>query len=38
MTVMLLLFGEIIPKTIAVAHSERWALRLAPVLDASPGS
>ena len=33
MTVVLLLFGEIIPKTIAVSDSERWALRLAP-LDA----
>ncbi len=32
MTVLLLLFGEIIPKTIAVANNERWALRLAPVL------
>lgn len=30
MTVVLLLFGEIIPKTIAVSDSERWALRLAP--------
>ena len=27
---VLLLFGEILPKTIAVADSERWALRLAP--------
>ncbi len=33
MTVLLLLFGEIVPKTIAVAHNERWALRLAPVLE-----
>jgi CBS domain containing-hemolysin-like protein len=33
MTVLLLLFGEIVPKTIAVANHERWALRLAPVLD-----
>jgi putative hemolysin len=33
MTVLLLLFGEIIPKTIAVAGNERWALRLAPVLE-----
>ncbi|MBV9271855.1 MAG: HlyC/CorC family transporter, partial [Candidatus Eremiobacteraeota bacterium] len=32
MTVVLLLFGEIIPKTIAVNDSERWALRLAPVM------
>ena len=30
MTVILLLFGEILPKTVAVADSERWALRLAP--------
>jgi len=30
MTVVLLLFGEILPKTVAVADSERWALRLAP--------
>jgi putative hemolysin len=33
MTVLLLAFGEIIPKTIAVANNERWALRLAPVLE-----
>jgi putative hemolysin len=33
MAVLLLLFGEIIPKTIAVAHNERWALRLAPLLE-----
>jgi putative hemolysin len=33
MAVLLLLFGEIVPKTIAVANAERWALRLAPVLD-----
>lgn len=33
MTVLLLLFGEIVPKTIAVANHERWALRLAPLLD-----
>ena len=33
MTVLLLLFGEIVPKTIAVANNERWALRLAPVLE-----
>jgi putative hemolysin len=32
MTVLLLLFGEILPKTIAVGSSERTALRLAPVL------
>ncbi|MHB8177389.1 MAG: hemolysin family protein [Vulcanimicrobiaceae bacterium] len=30
MTVALLLFGEIIPKTIAVSDAERWALRLGP--------
>ena len=29
MTVVLLLFGEIIPKTVATGDSERWALRLA---------
>jgi putative hemolysin len=29
MTVVFLLFGEIIPKTIATSDSERWALRLA---------
>jgi putative hemolysin len=29
MTVVLLLFGEIIPKTVAVSDTERWALRLA---------
>jgi CBS domain containing-hemolysin-like protein len=33
MTVALLTFGEIIPKTIAVANNERWAVRLAPVLE-----
>jgi putative hemolysin len=33
MTVFLLLFGEIIPKQVAVANHERWAVRLAPVLD-----
>ena len=33
MAVLLLMFGEIVPKTIAVANAERWALRLAPVLD-----
>jgi magnesium and cobalt exporter, CNNM family len=32
MAVLLLLFGEIIPKTIAVAGNERWAVRLAPLL------
>ncbi|HEV3156370.1 MAG TPA: hemolysin family protein [Candidatus Baltobacteraceae bacterium] len=33
MTVLLLTFGEIIPKTVAVADNERWAIRLAPMLD-----
>jgi putative hemolysin len=33
MTVLLLIFGEIVPKTIAVTDSERWALRLAPILE-----
>jgi len=33
MAVLLLLFGEIIPKTIAVAGNERWAVRLAPLLS-----
>jgi putative hemolysin len=33
MTVLLLLFGEIVPKTIAVANNERWALRLAPLVE-----
>ncbi len=33
MTALLLAFGEIIPKTIAVANNERWALRLAPLLE-----
>jgi putative hemolysin len=32
MTFVLLLFGEIIPKTIAVSDTERWALRLAPTM------
>jgi putative hemolysin len=32
MTVVLLLFGEILPKTFAVASGERTALRLAPLL------
>jgi len=32
MTVVFLLFGEIIPKTIAVSDSDRWALRLAPAM------
>jgi putative hemolysin len=34
MTVLILLFGEIIPKTVAVAESDRWALRIAPLLAA----
>ena len=34
MTVLILLFGEIIPKTVAVAESDRWALRIAPLLRA----
>ncbi len=33
MTILLLAFGEIIPKTIAVANNERWAVRLAPILE-----
>ena len=33
MTFFLLLFGEILPKTIAVADNERWALRLAPAMQ-----
>jgi magnesium and cobalt exporter, CNNM family len=33
MTILLLLFGEIIPKTIAVSNNERWALRLAPIVE-----
>jgi putative hemolysin len=32
MTFVLLLFGEIIPKTIAVSDAERWALRFAPMM------
>ncbi|MGZ3526784.1 MAG: hemolysin family protein [Vulcanimicrobiaceae bacterium] len=32
MTIVLLLFGEIIPKTVAVSDTERWALRLAPAM------
>ncbi len=32
MTVVFLLFGEIIPKTVAVSDSDRWALRLAPAM------
>jgi putative hemolysin len=30
MTVVFLVFGEIIPKTVAVSDADRWALRLAP--------
>ncbi len=30
MTFVLLLFGEIVPKTVSVSDNERWALRLAP--------
>jgi putative hemolysin len=33
MAFVLLLFGEIVPKTIAVSDSERWALRLAPAMQ-----
>jgi len=33
MTILLLIFGEIAPKTIAVANHERWAVRLAPILE-----
>ena len=33
MTFVLLLFGEIVPKTIAVSDNERWALRLAPAMQ-----
>jgi magnesium and cobalt exporter, CNNM family len=32
MTFVLLLFGEIIPKTVAVSDTDRWALRLAPTM------
>ncbi len=32
MAFVLLLFGEVIPKTVAVSDSERWALRLAPAM------
>ena len=37
MTFFLLLFGEILPKTIAVADNERWALRLAPAMQRVAG-
>jgi putative hemolysin len=33
MAVLLLTFGEIIPKTVAVTNNERWAVRLAPAVD-----
>jgi putative hemolysin len=33
MAVLLLTFGEIIPKTLAVANNERWATQLAPLLE-----
>jgi len=33
MSVVLLIFGEIVPKTVAVGDAERWALRLAPLLE-----
>ncbi|MGH7727605.1 MAG: hemolysin family protein [Vulcanimicrobiaceae bacterium] len=33
MAVIILTFGEIIPKTVAVAASERWAIRLAPLVE-----
>ena len=33
MTVLLLAFGEIIPKTIAVSDNEFWAVRLAPLVE-----
>jgi len=33
MTILLLAFGEIAPKTIAVANNERWSVRLAPILE-----
>ncbi|MBV8245095.1 MAG: HlyC/CorC family transporter [Candidatus Eremiobacteraeota bacterium] len=32
MTFVLLLFGEIVPKTLAVSDTQRWALRLAPLM------
>ncbi len=32
MTFILLLFGEIVPKTVAVSDNERWALRLSPTM------
>jgi putative hemolysin len=33
MAFILLLFGEIVPKTVAVSDTERWALRLAPAMQ-----
>ena len=33
MTVSILTFGEIVPKTVAVAANERWSIRLAPIVE-----
>ncbi|MBV8074054.1 MAG: HlyC/CorC family transporter [Candidatus Eremiobacteraeota bacterium] len=33
MSVLILLFGEIVPKTVAVSNSQRWAVILAPWLE-----
>jgi CBS domain containing-hemolysin-like protein len=33
MVVLMLIFGEIGPKTLAVTHNEAWAVRLAPLLE-----
>jgi putative hemolysin len=33
MAALLLIFGEIMPKTVAVAHNERWSAYLAPLLE-----
>jgi len=33
MTIVILLLGEIVPKTIAVSNSPRWAVILAPILE-----
>jgi putative hemolysin len=33
MAILILLFGEIVPKTIAVANPSRWAIVLAPLLE-----
>ena len=35
MTIAILLFGEILPKTVAVANSDKWAIRLARPLSAT---